>query len=915
MSSLYNSLSGCEVSSEQSIIPGLLTDFLPGLRKETGGSGLVHPGIGLTREMLENVRKQIRRGAEPWRTCFEEMLVSYAAAGKIYVYLTDPDRTAFASQNTNGLFIRDSLTAYTQALLYYVTGDNCYRKNALEVLRAWSGLDPEKYAYFTDACIHVGIPMNRMCAGAEIIRYSTYRETEGYSDCELNWTEEEISRFMQNLIRPAVKTFLSSPNEFMNQHLYTVIGAMSAYLFMDDLECYHKTVEWFMVNREGKNPGFNGSISRLFREIRTIDEPGEAEGSGRPLQEPVIQHVEMGRDQAHGCGDLTNAAIIARLMLGQNTRVDPKTGTVSGAEDAVGVYEFLDDRILKAADYFLRYMLGYDTEWVAVPFSIRDGKVVDNYRAISPNYRGRYNTLNCWEIYLYYAHQRPDVDLERQYPYLCEGLKKRVPSNYYSCGRFEINWNNADGGGDFWLFIPAEMAGSAALQEKPQTRYLVEVRDRGVMVENKEAMSTREEDGTGYIRFAASEKESRLAITTGGTMRATVAFRVRTDGMAVLSLSNGVKGSVRLPDTGNKWSYITFTRKDSESFGDLYYITVSQIKGSYVDIGAIDIEPETENGDRDSIAVLRFAEGCGDSFHTAYRGAAVTLSFVVNVSRGGGTVLYEGTGLPEGACIEKETGLFTWRPTAAGSYSFYVGARAFETDIVKKVRLTIAENRSGAIRNTERLYDENTAYTAASEKNFWEVLSRLRKMEVSASDEAFLEMLREAQEAGRRLKPVALRLLDDPLTDGTSLNYPEMVSDSTMGKEIFYLTDGTGTFCGHYTAVEGCHFMDFGPDFKVSATKFGYQARYGFSDRLAGVQVFGSNDRRRWVRLTVGEAAFTQAYQEVEVREEEKESRFRYLKLCKTTEYPEALRGDRSCLLELGELRIFGNCYENRQEG
>lgn len=94
--------------------------------------------------------------------------------------------------------------------------------------------------------------------------------------------------------------FQSSPDRFMNQHNYTNIGVMSAALFMDDREGYEKAVEWFTVNRSTYNQGHNGSILRLFREIKTLDEVDQKEGTDTPLVAPVIQHMEMGRDQAHG---------------------------------------------------------------------------------------------------------------------------------------------------------------------------------------------------------------------------------------------------------------------------------------------------------------------------------------------------------------------------------------------------------------------------------------------------------------------------------------------------------------------------------------------------------------------------------------------------------------------------------------
>lgn len=368
-------------SSGSSVIDGLLTEYQPQITQSTNQtSGFVHPGVGLTKELLDNVQAHVRAGQEPWKSYFEDMLASGAASKTAGVRMGEGE--AFASQGTNSKYRADALTAYTQAILYYVTGDNVYRKNAISIFRRYQTLDPAKYVYFNDACIHTGIPTNRMCIAAEIIRCSSYEVTEGYTEEELNWRSEEIDQFITNLVSPVVEVFQSSPDQFMNQHLYTTIGAMSGYLFMDDQEGYAKTVEWFTVNKNAKNQGFNGSIKQLFREITTVDEVGQKVGSGTPLDKPVIQHVEMGRDQAHGCGDLTNSVILARLMQGQGTKVDPESGEISTAQNAQDVYEFLDHRILRAADFFFGYMLGYDIPWVQVPFSIaEDGTIIDNYAA------------------------------------------------------------------------------------------------------------------------------------------------------------------------------------------------------------------------------------------------------------------------------------------------------------------------------------------------------------------------------------------------------------------------------------------------------------------------------------------------------------------------------------------------------
>ena len=84
--------------------------------------------------------------------------------------------------------------------------------------------------------------------------------------------------------------------------------------------------------------------------------------TGEVLDTPVVQHVEMGRDQAHGAGDLTNSAILSRMFLAQDTKVDPVEGRYPRQDDAVGYYEFLDDRVLNATNFFWKYMLGYETQ-------------------------------------------------------------------------------------------------------------------------------------------------------------------------------------------------------------------------------------------------------------------------------------------------------------------------------------------------------------------------------------------------------------------------------------------------------------------------------------------------------------------------------------------------------------------------
>ena len=917
LSSESNSDSSSESSTEESEIiiidedsalnSDIYGDFKPEIVEYTNEeSGFSHPGVGLTKDMLDTVQTMVNSGEDPWITYYNDMLESSYASKSITINLSDPVNTSYNSQGTNSKFIKDALAAYTQAILYYVTGDNAYRKNCMNIIRSYEQLSPDKYAYFTDACIHTGIPMNRFCMALEIMRYSTYQVTEGYTEEELKWTDEDTDSIINNLLQPSVNTFMSSNDEFMNQHLYTTIGAMSAYLFMDDVEGYEKTVEWFTVNADGANPGFNGSIKRLFREITTIDEIGMKEGTGTVLETPVIQHVEMGRDQAHGCGDLTNAAILARLTNGQSTTVDPEDGTVSDADDAVGCYEFLDNRIINAADFFFQYMLGYDTEWVQVPFSeTSDGTVIDNYTEFATGYRGRYSTINFWDLYTYYKYNKgmTDGEIQADYPYFWEGFMKKVPSNFMWNGNKNINWENVDGGGDFWLFLPESAKGDDNYIAEEQVDYIVEAEDRGTLVNGDGTIEISSDSECKYVHVEDNNGTGKIAITSGGSSYKTFAFRVRTDGVSVMKLTNGLKGTLIIPDTNGEWKYVTYTASDTESFGDLYYLSFDNVTGTYTDIDYIDIKASDSNDYR-TINAVSFAVGSDD--YSTVMVAGTTLTADCNASANTG-VNYELYDAPEGVAINAD-GMLTVNNISAGTYSFYVEAYSDNTCCAKKVIIKVAATRQEALDIACANFSNDKTYITCSLQEY-----NLAKEDAISSlnldDDTFADKLNSLCIAAYNLKPASPLLQDDLYTDGDSLDLNEIVVSSTFGN-IGNMVDSDPTFGNRIDGKYNYHIIDFGEDYKVSATKFGFKARLGFADRVAGVQVFGSNDKTNWEQLTANEAAYTMAFQTVDATEDKQDKLYRYFKIQKTTEYPESLRGAYSYMLEFSELRIWGTRVE-----
>ena len=310
-------------------IQTILTNYQPVINEFVDVNGFKHPGVGVTKDVLENMRAEVQAQKEPWNTYFNKMLLSGAASKSVAsknqssADPTKPAVVAFNSQGVESKFIADALSAYTQAVLYYVTGDETYRANAMRLIRIWAQMDPTQYAYYTDAHLHTGIPMSRMMAAADIMRTTTCQTAA------LAWTDQDTVNLTNNLIVPVTETFNHSPDHFMNQHLYALLGSMSGYIFTGNRARWNEGVEWFTINKTAVDQGQNGSIKQLFRLVTRNDLTGEA-------VPPMVEHVEMGRDQAHGAGDVTNMSILARLLMSQGQKVDPVDGTPSTAADAVG---------------------------------------------------------------------------------------------------------------------------------------------------------------------------------------------------------------------------------------------------------------------------------------------------------------------------------------------------------------------------------------------------------------------------------------------------------------------------------------------------------------------------------------------------------------------------------------------------
>ena len=830
---------------------------------QTMVNGFVHPGISLTKEILEDARAQVLAKRDPWHSGFVKLASSPRSAKTVYSRNQSksnparPEMDAFDNASVEGRLKVDSDTALRQVLMYWFTGDATYRANAMRIVRLWSRMDPAKFKAYREVYIHCSFAFKDMIVAAELLRGMDSPSPE------LAWTEEDSAAFSNNFVIPGVTNFFNYNGWFMNQNGFAYAPAIAGAIFRSDPQDFAKRVERFTVNKTGPDKGSSFSIKDLARLVDTNAL------TGGKVAIPQVQITEMGRDQAHAGDDMTIFTTIGRILNSQGTKVDPVDGTPSKAPNAVGLYEFLDDRILAAADHFCRFMLGYDTPWIPTPSHIApDGTVRQIYPRIADNYRGRIRQHRMWDLYYYYTYQK-GVDLAKKAPYYHETFLKRIVSDDYD-----------------WLYIP-KLASGEALRIPPseQEPAKVEVELRSANLTHNS--SVKSEGDTTYVRALASPSGTRLSVLSCGTEQKTVALRLRTTGVAEVEMS-GFEKPWLLPNTQGEWRYVFYTMSSLERFGDIVFFNIKGAPGTTVDIDQVLRKTDTQPP--------AFPSGDAPLHLVAYVGASVGLDFSAKSPGAGAPVSITSLDNPADASLDRSTGAFSWRPTKIEDCVFVVEATDGVAVTPKKVTISVVADRAEALAAIKAGYDANTTYVAALLNRCKVLYARAQATLKSASDAEFFALLVELKAAFDTLEPLT------PMLPDGSMDFPRVVVSANIGAEAMnLLVDGNDdTFVGFYLAPDHYHEFDFGADFKFSATAFALEGRVNFEDRVEHTQFYGSNDRRTWTELTPEGVRRATELTQVAVADDLAASTFRYLRVRKNS----------GGILEPSEMRIFGRRNE-----
>ncbi|MFA4945412.1 MAG: alginate lyase family protein [Lentisphaeria bacterium] len=194
-----------------------------------------HPGLLTDLKELEFIKQKIAAKEEPWATAFEQMKKSrYAAPDYLKKMAVPPVVIScdFSGRNDRGSIqeMRDANAAYTQALMWYFTGDAAYAENAAGILETYARTvtaHEGKNWYLEVAWAGAIFPLS-----AELLR-ATYPEWKGH---------RLVGKWFNDVFLPPLHNRVAFGNrEFAGVTALAAIG-----IYNDDRAAFHEAMQHWM---------------------------------------------------------------------------------------------------------------------------------------------------------------------------------------------------------------------------------------------------------------------------------------------------------------------------------------------------------------------------------------------------------------------------------------------------------------------------------------------------------------------------------------------------------------------------------------------------------------------------------------------------------------------------------------------
>ena len=187
-----------------------------------------HPGVLINQAQLDLIKKRVAAGAEPQKSAFELAKASELGALSYTPKPWESVECGPYSKPNHGCKDeqRDSEAAYTQALLWHITGNKAYAENAVKIMNAWANT-------LTGGHKLSNAPVQAAWCGAvwpraaEIIR-STYP----------GWAAADVEKFQTMLITQYMPTLIKGSCENGNKELAMSEAIINIGVFNDDRQAF-----------------------------------------------------------------------------------------------------------------------------------------------------------------------------------------------------------------------------------------------------------------------------------------------------------------------------------------------------------------------------------------------------------------------------------------------------------------------------------------------------------------------------------------------------------------------------------------------------------------------------------------------------------------------------------------------------
>jgi hypothetical protein len=277
-----------------------------GATAKTDNSGVPfrHPGVLLNRAQLDLIKQRVKNGLEPQKTAFDALLRSPLADLN---YAPSPRATVECGPYSNPDIgckdeRRDCTAAYSQAIAWYVTGNEKYARNAIRIMNAWANT-------LTGGHTNQNADVQAAWSGAvwpraaEIIRYT--------SDF---WSAEDVARFQKMLVTQYVPSLIDGSDENGNKELAMSEALINIGVFNDDRTTFAHGVKMW----RGRVPAYiylksDGPAPIPPPNALPQSATWTNKGKGTPFVDGLLQ--ETMRDPHHanmGFASIVNAAETAR---------------------------------------------------------------------------------------------------------------------------------------------------------------------------------------------------------------------------------------------------------------------------------------------------------------------------------------------------------------------------------------------------------------------------------------------------------------------------------------------------------------------------------------------------------------------------------------------------------------------------